>query len=101
LHAYLWCGDEDDLEHPESDVRDGERLIVADILATRLQGVAHKIRLLVPPYELGFTHGWQLKAVNQALQEFLSVAVFIVFIFLHRLPCNSYAGTQDIKLAGV
>lgn len=50
-----WIGDEaqagrankDDLEHPVSDVGDREGLVVAGLVAPRLEGVADKHGLLI------------------------------------------------------
>lgn len=38
-----WRGDKDDLEHPETNVRDGESPVIAHILTTRLLSVADEI----------------------------------------------------------
>lgn len=42
-------GDEDDLQHPEANVGDGESLIITNILTTRLLSVTGEVRLLISP----------------------------------------------------
>lgn len=48
-HEERRAGDKDQLQSPESRVGDGEVVVVADIVATRLPGVAIKVLLLVTP----------------------------------------------------
>lgn len=43
------AGDEDKLESPEADVGDGKVVIIADVLATWLEGVALKVCLVIAP----------------------------------------------------
>uniref|UniRef100_A0A8C4I5H8 Uncharacterized protein n=1 Tax=Dicentrarchus labrax TaxID=13489 RepID=A0A8C4I5H8_DICLA len=49
-------GDQDELECPEADVGDGEEVVIADTVATRLLGVASETGLLVTPNALCCNH---------------------------------------------
>lgn len=52
-HHQRWTGDEDELQGPQSDVGNGEEVVIADICAARLLGVAVKVFLIIAPNSLG------------------------------------------------
>uniref|UniRef100_A0A8C6YDC5 Uncharacterized protein n=1 Tax=Naja naja TaxID=35670 RepID=A0A8C6YDC5_NAJNA len=50
------AGDKNQLQGPETDMGDGEKMIIANIGATRLPVVAVKILLLISPHPLSSYH---------------------------------------------
>lgn len=53
------AGDEDQLEGPQANVGDGKEVVVADVGATWLEGVALEVALIVAPDPLGRHHEHQ------------------------------------------
>lgn len=58
MHGNQQCrsGDQDELERPEANVGDGEKVVVADTVAAWLLGVARKTGLLIPPHAFCGNH---------------------------------------------
>uniref|UniRef100_A0A8C5S5F8 Uncharacterized protein n=1 Tax=Laticauda laticaudata TaxID=8630 RepID=A0A8C5S5F8_LATLA len=51
-----WAGDKNQLQGPETDMGDGEKMIITNIGATRLPVIAVKILLLISPHPLSSYH---------------------------------------------
>uniref|UniRef100_A0A493TTD5 Uncharacterized protein n=1 Tax=Anas platyrhynchos platyrhynchos TaxID=8840 RepID=A0A493TTD5_ANAPP len=51
-HQQRRRGDKDQLQGPESDVRDREKVVIANISTPRLKGIADKILLFISPDSL-------------------------------------------------
>ncbi|KAJ1058386.1 hypothetical protein K5549_021725, partial [Capra hircus] len=55
-HEESWGGHQDELQRPQTHVGNGEKVVVADTIAARLEGVADEGRLLITPHALGSHH---------------------------------------------
>ncbi|KAJ0062670.1 hypothetical protein NL108_004285, partial [Boleophthalmus pectinirostris] len=44
-----WAGDKDELQSPQTHMRHGEEVVIADVVTARLSRVAFKVLLLIPP----------------------------------------------------
>ncbi len=55
-HQERWAGDEDELQCPQPDMGDGEKVIIADVVAPRLGCVAFEVFLFVAPHLLSRHH---------------------------------------------
>uniref|UniRef100_A0A8C8AQ95 Uncharacterized protein n=1 Tax=Otus sunia TaxID=257818 RepID=A0A8C8AQ95_9STRI len=55
-HSEGWRGDKDELQGPQTDVGDGEEVVIADAVAAGLLRVAGEGGFLVPPDALSCHH---------------------------------------------
>uniref|UniRef100_A0A8C6F6Q7 Uncharacterized protein n=1 Tax=Monodon monoceros TaxID=40151 RepID=A0A8C6F6Q7_MONMO len=55
-HEESWGGNQDELQRPQTHMGNGEKVVVADAVAARLEGVTDEGRLLVTPHALGSHH---------------------------------------------
>ncbi|KAJ0049871.1 hypothetical protein NL108_005160 [Boleophthalmus pectinirostris] len=95
-------GHEDDLQHPKSDVRDGEGVIVANVLTTGLFGVASEAGHLVSPHLLCGSTQDQDTEDEEHSQPHLAHHCRVLLGLLQELPqqvpvCHSSV-SSDLKL---